>query len=87
VDPGAALRGLLVMSQRVVDAHVHGVCREALLGFAQLGHDHGAVAEHELRTVICDAKTFLEAERFAEPVTSFGHVGVGEHRDDRRCWD
>ena len=51
------------------------------------GHDDGAVAVHELRSVVSDAQAGAEAEGLAEPTNRLADIRVGQLRNDRRCRD
>ncbi len=94
-DPRTMLRGPFVMANSVLHPCVHGVCvgsrprpleadSRFALRSAQVGDDDGTVAEQELRPVLGDAKPHSKPEGVAEPIRSLSHVGIGEHRNDRR---
>ena len=88
-DPCTRALGLLVVAVGIVDAHEHRV-RDRIGSDASLGparrDDDRAVSEDKLRAMVSDAKTLLESERAAEPVTRLGHVVVGQHGNDGGAW-
>jgi hypothetical protein len=89
VPPHARAFGLLVVTVGIVDADVHcmgdRIRGDTSIGAAS-GDDDCPVAEDKLGAMVSDAKTLLESERAAEPVTRLGHVVVGQHGNDGGAW-
>jgi hypothetical protein len=84
-DPRAVALCALAVRMCVLHAHEYRVRRFALAGrtavAADVGHDHGAVAERELRPVVlADPDALDEAERLREPRDRLPHVGVDQGR-------
>jgi hypothetical protein len=80
-----------MVSVQVIDAHHYRV--HASGGFKRirnpicgcLRHDHGAIADAELRAMVADPKMQCEAERIAEPVRGLLYILIPEFRYDGAC--
>src|SRR3954464_1816189 len=91
-DPRPAGARVLAVGARVVQANHDGVglravARRAAFA-ADVAADQRAVAVAELRPVVlADLDALDEAEGVLEERDRGAHVGIDEHRDDRRRWD
>src|ERR1700674_69705 len=77
----AILNCALVVTSDVFHTHHHGI-RIVAGVIALFSYSDPAVADVQLRPVICNSQPQGEAECIAEPIDSLANIRIRKHRDD-----